>query len=225
MAAIAAYFAFRTYRSAQEDVARLEQRAAEPSFLNLLERRYDVLDRVFISRTRFRPTTGADTQEWQGQGALNRIATTIRRQGEHEKQPLSNLYLNAVKGASGLSNLFRFTYHIVAYADRQFSKIPTSEPMTKADSAYQYVRLLRAQMSDAELLLMALNCAFGPGHDKFKPLVERYALLHNINQSDMAQFGLTDLFAATAFGLELKDRVRNDAPLPIEAELEDALDI
>ena len=108
---------------------------------------------------------------------------------------------------SGLSNLFRFTYHIIGFADRQFAQVPSSEPITKADPAYQYVRLLRAQMSDSELVLIALNCAFGPGHEKFKPLVERYALLHNINPSDRALFGLDELFEPYAFGITPEDRI------------------
>lgn len=219
MAAIAAYFAFRTYQSARDDIARLEQRASEPSYLNLLERRFDVLDRV--RRTQYHRTNLKDLpqrKDINGQQLIDKIVGDMRVVEEKNSGIISSYYTEKVLGTSGLSNLFRFTYHIISYADRQFSQIPSLEPMVKSDPAYQYIRLLRAQMSDSELVLIALNCAFGPGHDKFKPLVERYALLHNMSRADIALFGLTDLFEREAFGLELKDRVRTDAPVIIEPD-------
>lgn len=214
MAAVAAYFAFLAYRSARDDVARLEQRAAEPSYLNLLERRFDVLDRVRLSRMRF-TVDGQKGFERLGQYALDWIAARLRSESKdnEEERPLSTRFLKAINGVSGLPNLFRFTYHIIWFADRQFARVPSSEPMTKDDPAYQYIRLLRAQMSDSELVLVALNCAFGPGHEKFKPLVERYALLHNMHPSDRALFELDALFEPSAFGITLEDRIAHgDSP-------------
>ncbi len=205
MAAAAAYFAFRTYQSARQDVTRLERRAAEPSYLNLLERRYDVLDRVRLSRMRI-SIKGTEGFERLGQNALDWIVMLLRKPNK-DGLTLKVQYKRSTDGVSGLSNLFRFTYHIVSYADRQFAEARGSTPMTKSDPAYQYVRLLRAQMSDAELVLVALNCAFGPGHEKFKPLVERYALLHNMDPQDRHLFKLDDLFEPEAFGLTAEDRV------------------
>ena len=225
MAAIAAYFAFRTYQSARDDIARLEQRAAEPSYLNLLERRFDVLDRIRLSKMNIGgPKT--TMMEWHGQAALDRITADLRREIKaSETKRLGSIFESHTKGVYGLPNFYRFTYHIVAFADRQFSRSAPPALMTKDDPAYQNVRLLRAQMSDAELVLVALNCAFGAGHDKFKPLVERYALLHNMNRADIELFELVELFAPEAFGLELKDRIRTDAPVIAATEPEEHLDL
>lgn len=202
MAGVAAYYAYRTYQSAREDSAKLERRSAEPSFLNLLERRFDLLDRVRTSWLRIAgPDTGSvDTF---GQVALDNIAARLRAKadsltGDAFRQIDATIY--------NMPNLYRFTYHIVAFADRQFSETPPDQPMVKSDLAYQYLRLLRAQISNAELLLIALNCVHGEGRAKFKPLVERYALLHNMLPDDIAAFRLTTLFADTAFGLTPEDR-------------------
>lgn len=46
MASIAAYFAFATYNTTMDEAVLVQRRAAEPSFLNLLERRFDVMDRI-----------------------------------------------------------------------------------------------------------------------------------------------------------------------------------
>lgn len=206
MAAIAAYYAFRTYRSAREDVERLEQQAAEPSFLNLLERRYDVLDRVRTSEMRI-SSGRPENVERSGQKAIDRLANSLRRLVERDGALIvSNKYIDIEDAAYGLPNLYRFTYHIITFAQRQFSLLSPSEKMTKDDPAYQYVRLLRAQMSNEELLLLALNCAFGRGKEKFKPLVERYALLHNMSPNDVAAFRLNDVFETEAFGLGPSDR-------------------
>lgn len=146
MAAIAAYFAFRTYQSARDDIARLEQRAAEPSYLNLLERRFDVLDRVRLSKMKIAgPST--HMQEWHGQAALDRVVADIRWDVKASGlKQLRSVFETHSKGVYGLPNFYRFTYHIVAFADRQFSRSDAASPMTKDDPAYQNVRLLRAQL-------------------------------------------------------------------------------
>lgn len=87
-----------------------------------------------------------------------------------------------------LGHYFRFTYHIVKFAHDNFE-----------EDAYKYVRLLRAQLSNAELVLIALNCAHGEGADKFARWVERYSLLHNIDESDRRTFELDRYFAPKAF--------------------------
>ncbi len=123
---------------------------------------------------------------------------TLRR--TRPSEAVKTLFDGVIDSAFGLSNHFRFTYHIVAYADRQFGD-PTLFG-TKANPAYPYVRLLRAQVSDSELLLIALNCLVGEGHAKFKVLVEGYALLHNMAEEDIDIFALREGFDAKAFGLD-----------------------
>ncbi|OYW35098.1 MAG: hypothetical protein B7Z42_15690, partial [Brevundimonas sp. 12-68-7] len=64
-----------------------------------------------------------------------------------------------------LGHYFRFTYHIIKFARDNFGP-----------DAYEYVRLLRAQLSNAEITLIALNCAHGEGREKFLKWVETYSL-------------------------------------------------
>lgn len=72
--------------------------------------------------------------------------------------------------------------------------------MKKADIAYEYVRLLRSQLSNDELLIVALNALTEDGEGA-KPFIERYALLHNMDEADIAPFQLKQSFAEEAFGL------------------------
>jgi hypothetical protein len=205
MAAVAAFYAFRTYQSAREDTRKLERQAAASAFLNLLERRYDVLDRVRRTATRF-TSSGLKTTEKQGQAVIDWVASEIQQKPSAEA---AEHFLDLMEATYGLPNLFRFTYHIIAYADRELSELGPEELMTKADPAYQNVRLLRAQMSDEELLLIALNCSYGNGIEKFKPLLERYAFLHNMNPHHVEEFSIRSLFEPTAFGFTPEDTDRD----------------
>ena len=215
MAAIAAYFAFRTYQSARDESASLERRAGEASFLNLLERRFDVLARLRSVSISFADRK-VQQNEKTGQQVLDSLAGSLERIKRQKGDEFPASFLRVTSEVSGLANLLRFTYHIVAFAQRQFSELNENEPMTKSDPAYQYLRLLRAQLSDSELAIIGLNCAYGEGHEKFKPLVERYALLHNINPRLRDEFQLDPLFEPSAFGLLPEDRVpAADSPPPL----------
>lgn len=67
-------------------------------------------------------------------------------------------------------------------------------------------------MSNSELVLLALNCAYGEGLKKFKPLVERYALLHNIDPADRIRFALDSHFKPRAFELPRRSRSKKARP-------------
>lgn len=71
---------------------------------------------------------------------------------------------------SSLAHYFRNLYYIVSYIDS--SGMPDKK---------RYMGILRAQLSNYELLLLAYNCMYDFGSEKFKPLVEKYQLLKNLN--------------------------------------------
>jgi hypothetical protein len=70
-----------------------------------------------------------------------------------------------------LGHYFRNLYHIVVF-------IHTSK--FTYDIRKSYIKLLRAQLSSHELLLLFYNCLSTVGARKFKPLIERYALLEHM---------------------------------------------
>jgi hypothetical protein len=110
------------------------------------------------------------------------------------------------ESVGGLTNYHRFVYHIIAYTERQFSEIPKTSPMTKDDPSYSYIQLLRAQLSDSEMQLMAFNALYGAGNPKLKLYIERYALFNNMPEVDIIEFELPRVFNHAAFGLLPSDR-------------------
>lgn len=79
-----------------------------------------------------------------------------------------------------LGHYFRTLYHIMRLID----KCPH-------DKMY-YARIIRAQLSNDELCLLAYNCVVGEGRYKFKDLAVRYSLFHNLHQPRSDEFALAE---------------------------------
>ncbi|MBA4804714.1 MAG: hypothetical protein H2038_08705 [Brevundimonas sp.] len=200
MAALAAYFAYRTYQAQSEETQLLRRERAEaarlraePSFLDLLERRYDLLEKVAY-------TYGSHHHE--GQFGVDRIAGFIESAPRSDPQlTVMEAYGRVMAHVKNHSNLFRFIYHIVRYAERHFDgKTGDDRIIVRDDLSYQYVRLLRSQLSDSELFLIALNVLTREGEGA-KRLYERYALFHNLSEGRKALVRAAGDWDERAFGL------------------------
>ena len=88
-----------------------------------------------------------------------------------------------------LAHYFRLFYHIVKFIDE-----------SPLEDKRLYSRLLRATLSNAEIVLIALNCVYGGGKPKLKRLVEKYQMLHNISAGDAKNWRLREKFKKNAFG-------------------------
>lgn len=80
-----------------------------------------------------------------------------------------NIFFEA--NQNNLGHYFRNLYHIIKYIDK-----------SEIDNKKTYTNFVRAQLSSHELALIFYNCLSEYGSDKFKPLIERYALLKNMNK-------------------------------------------
>ncbi len=77
-----------------------------------------------------------------------------------------------------LDHYFRHLYNIFKY-------IHQTDILTVKDK-YRYTCLVRAQLSQFELVLLYYNCLTTNGKDKFKPLIETYAILNNLRPNLLA---------------------------------------
>ncbi len=87
------------------------------------------------------------------------------------------------------SHYFRNLYHIVKYVHED----------GKDGDRQRYLSQLRAQLSQAEFVLLLANGLRDEGHSKFKPLIERYSLLHQLRLDD-AISKIQHYYDARAFG-------------------------
>ncbi len=190
MASVAGYFAYRTYRSSQAELDAARKRAGEPTFLNLLERRFTLIDQVSCGQAK-------------GVDAIANICNGIESGVRNEQAPAKMFAdYTSGEGVRGLRNLFRYTYHIIRFAEDLFGFDPAAQGADKRkNGSYPYVRLLRAQLSDEDLLLIALNALHDPDGEAFKALLDRYGLLDNMRPTDRTLYGFDKAFIGDEFGL------------------------
>jgi hypothetical protein len=91
---------------------------------------------------------------------------------------------------SEIGHYFRTLYHIVRFVDQS--------PMTDEEK-HNYEKFLRAQLSSSELLLLFYNGLSKYGWKKFKPLIEKYALLEQVPEPLLLDSNNWNLYEPTAF--------------------------
>lgn len=88
-----------------------------------------------------------------------------------------------------LGHYFRFLYNI-------FKHIDQSHMINKKS----YANIVRAQLSDYELLIIFYNCLQVHGKERFKPLCEKYALFDNLPDDLVFLESHKRYYAESAFG-------------------------
>lgn len=86
---------------------------------------------------------------------------------------------------------FRNLYHILKFVN---------ESQAEPEDKKLYSRLVRAQLSSQELVLLFYNCLSELGSEKFKPLVEKYAMLKHVPRHQLADPAHVELYDPRAFG-------------------------
>ena len=159
----------------------------ENTFFQLLGLHHDIVGAMHV----YRPTRWIDGRE-----AFQALYMFYReeQQGTPGRDQDTRERLNAGyltffhKHQSVVGHYFRHLYNIVKFVDN--SQIKNKK---------FYTNLLRAQLSAPELLLLFYNCLSIKGRDKFKPLVERYALLKTVPQEQLIEATDVALYEQDAF--------------------------
>jgi hypothetical protein len=91
---------------------------------------------------------------------------------------------------NSFGHYFRNLYRIIKFVDQSnFTK----------DEKYSYNSIIRAQLSDYELLLLYYNCLTENGFEKFKPLIERYTIFKNLPLDKLATLEHKPFYEESAF--------------------------
>ncbi|UTW61680.1 putative phage abortive infection protein [bacterium SCSIO 12741] len=122
-------------------------------------------------------------------------------------------YYTVVKGDFG--HYFRTLYRIIKFIDetefvsKQDLNI-TADPPTHTESKklwvanfkirYHYTSMVRALLSDYELLWLFYNGLSENGREKFKPLMDRYSLLKNMPLEELHAEGFESNYTKRALG-------------------------
>ena len=194
MTAVAAFGALGAYFSQRAEIDRLKEDAEaeraltskrdfEHTFFSLLPLLHATLQEIEA-----RNSYGIEPKF--GRDAVRRILDEHLGASKGDDASDKMAYDNAYrKHRDDLGHYFRLIYQIVRFIDES----------SVIDKQF-YARLLRANLSNAEMVLLGLNCVYGGGNPKFKKLVEKYALLHNISSSEAISRRLDINLEKAAFG-------------------------
>jgi len=113
-------------------------------------------------------------------GGLIHIATKTHHYNRTLREHLDDIYNEFMAEAyAHVGHYFRYIYQIMKFIDRsELSK----------DERTVYMNILRAQLSNYELVLLFVNCQCYKRSDKFKELVESYGFFEHIYDSDLKEF-------------------------------------
>lgn len=92
------------------------------------------------------------------------------------------------KHKSELSHYFRTLYHIYKFIDGSSVK-----------NKRQYSSIVRAQLSSYEQIFLFYNCLHDHGKEKFKPLIEKYSVFNNLDESLLFNSKHRDGYADSAY--------------------------
>jgi hypothetical protein len=157
-------------RERERDEKLRLQAAFEQNFFQLLNQLAAVTRDTEV-RTRQSRAGESRSIEHVGKEAFEKILDSIRNSFRYSSPPYFELsYEIAYRdNENDLGHYFRVLYHLCSYVstvvhvDRQF-----------------YMKLVFAQLSNSELLLVGYNCSLGRGRSKFKKIIEEYKCLTNI---------------------------------------------
>ena len=111
---------------------------------------------------------------------------------------LSTHYLNSYKDyRTDFGHYFRNLYRIIKMVDAM--EFDHEESKDKYEIKYKYTSIVRAQLSDYELLWLFYNCLSINGNEKFKPLIEEYTLLKNLPEENLAKIEHKKFYKESAF--------------------------
>ncbi len=158
--------------SAQNDVLKVQN--FENTFFQLLRLLNDIINSIDLSDNQGRVTRGRDCLT----SFYRRLAQTYANEKKVSVQQDELLLIQNVYDKfyeihqTELGHYFRTLYNIIKFV--RYSNV---------QDKHNYTNLVRAQLSSQELLLLFYNGLSKHGIEKFKPLIEEFALLKTVPQN------------------------------------------
>lgn len=158
----------------------LKRQRFENTFFNMLS-----LQQEIVANLSYAQHNGREIFE---EAYIKNIRFSLIREGHKNfsRLPLTTIF----------DHYFTHLYHIFKY-------IHTS-PLIEDDERYEYASIARAQLSRCELTMIFYYCLTADECEKFKPLIEKYAIFHNLRPELLAKKDDKLLYADTAFNREAK---------------------
>ena len=121
---------------------------------------------------------------------VSRLRDTLR-ESEYGTLPTLEIYEEKFYPLlnNELGHYFRTLYNVIKFIDN-----------ADVENKVFYSNILRARLSDNEVAILFYNGLSKYGREKFKPLIETYALLKNLNENQIFDKSLKQSYSLAAFG-------------------------
>jgi hypothetical protein len=154
--------------------ATFKKQSFEDTFFRLLSAQGEIVNStsLYFSGSQY-TAHGRDCFTTFYQNLRDRYSAEAANTWEEERVSVAYLKFYSDRQAK-VGHYFRNLYTLVKFVDRS----------DVSDKKF-YTNIVRAQLSSHELLLLFYNCLSPYGKRRFKPLVERYALLEQIPKQEI----------------------------------------
>jgi hypothetical protein len=172
--------------------ATLTRQRFENTFFQLLRTHGEIVNAIDIWRTKEVVSRGRDCFREFYRRLKNEWAQANTQPGQHSPA-IEKAYSDFFTDNQGdLAHYFRHLYHVIRFVNE-----------SDIDDKRRYTNFVRAQLSSYELVLLFYNC-LSPEHGraKFKPLVEKFALLKNLSPALLLDDRHMGQYKPSAFGKE-----------------------
>ncbi len=182
-------------RQLEEQNITMQQQRFETTFFQMLSLHNEIVESLEHSVSSKKILHGRICfSRWQK--ILVNWTSTRRNKGLSDQEAICGTYNEFYKKYQHLiGHYFRNLYTIIKIVDR-----------SSVENKRDYTNIVRAQLSSSELVLLFYNC-ISPWGMKFKPLVEKYALLKTLPEGSLADERDRSMYAPSAFG----EKENNDA--------------
>jgi hypothetical protein len=162
----------------------IQTKSFEDTFFRMLEFLTGITDKI-----RLETVIVSSQRMVSGKESFTILLKRLRRKLEIEVRPFDEYYEDFYRENNAiLGHYFRFLFNVMNFIDN--SEIENKE---------FYAKIVRAQLSDDEVAVLFYNGLSARGK-RFKPLIERYGLLKNLNDRSVMDSELIPRYEAAAFG-------------------------
>ena len=189
----------------EEQNKTMKRQRFENTFFNMLSLQQDIVANISFDEVKTIFDFNTHTQDEQrtsynGRSLFREMYLKLKVSIDKKQ------FYQGVKGAIQANNYSAYSYisattrfdHYFRHLYRIFKYVDTSD-LIPNDERYEYACIVRSQLSDYELVMLFYNCLTSNGREKFKPLIEKYAIFNNLREELLANAEHKELYAETAY--------------------------
>lgn len=206
----------QTREEFKQQNATLKQQLFENTFFNMVSLHHQIVDDIDLT-IKPSPTNEYTPSTITGRDVFRNRFKAMNRKLKKGTEDPNKVYEEMFhERRTDFAHYYRNLYRIFKMIDEyDFSHNTTAENASpglgknieeteriKAEK-YKYAAIIRAQLSDYELLLLFFNGLTEKG-ENFKPLIERYAILDNLNQADLKNKDWMNSYHPKAFNSNIR---------------------